>query len=560
MTRGWLLGFLRPHSRAIVGIVALSLAATSLALAQPYVTKLLIDRGLLARRPTVVLWLALLMAAIAAVSAAFAWFNRKAYTVVSARILFAMREQTYSHLLGLSPDFHTRTGTGELLARLDGDIAEVQRFGLDSLLAAISAVFGLAGTLAILAWLSGPLALIALILLPAQILYLRAARPRVEHATRDLRERATDLTRFLVDTLTAAKFIQSAGGAGHETARLRNLNGKFLAALLHQQWVGFTASAVPGFAGTMGTAAVFIAGGYIVAEGRLSIGTLIAFTIYLARAAGPAQSLLGIYVASQRARVSLARVAAMWAEKPAVAQPAVPVPLPQDARGEICFEQVSFRYRGEGPDVLSNAGMRIPAGAKVGIVGISGAGKSTLADLLTRHFDPGAGRITLDGIDLRLLDLGVLRRRIAVVPQDVTLLPISIADNIRYPDLATPEAAVREAALWAQANDFIEALPEGYDTVQGFRGMTLSGGQRQRIAIARALLCDPLVLVLDEATAALDKAAEHLIVEEIDRLFAGRTRIVVTHHIESLRSVDLLYEIEGGTLKRLPLDALEATA
>ena len=564
MSKGWLFDFLRPHKGAILGIVALSLMATALALAQPYLTKLLIDSGLLARRPDVVLELALLMVALAAASTILSWFNRKAYTLVSARILFAMRESTYAHLLTLSPDFHARRGTGELIARLDGDIAEVQRFGLDSLLGAISALFGLVGTLAILFWLSGPLALIALVLLPAQVLYLRKARPRVEAATRTLRERATDLTRFLVDTLTAAKFIQSASGADYERARLSGLNGEFLRALIGQQWVGFNTSAVPAFAGTVGTAAVFIAGGYIVAEGRLTVGTLIAFAAYLARAAGPAQSLLGIYVASQRAKVSIERIAALWAEQPAVRTPEHPRPLPAEARGEIRIEGVSFRYPAPGnapsTDILAGVDLHIPAGAKVGIAGASGIGKSTLVDLLTRHFDPDKGRITLDGIDLRELDLALLRRRVAVVLQDVTLLPLSMADNIRYPDMGVPMAAVREAAGRAQAGGFIEALPEGYDTMAGFRGLTLSGGERQRIAIARALLLDPLVLVLDEATAALDLAAERRVLDEIDRLFAGRTRILITHRLASLRDVDLLFELEAGRLKSLSPAELRARA
>ena len=264
-----LLAHLRPHRGAILGIVLLSLAATAIALAQPYVTKLLIDRGLIARQPETVLRLAALMIGLALVGTALAWFNRRAYTTVSARILFAMREATYRHLLTLSPDFHARRGVGELIARLDGDVAELQRFGLDSLLAAINAVIGLVGTLAILAVLSGPLALIALVLIPLQLAYLRRARPQGEHATRAMRERASALSGFLVDTLGEAKFIQAAGGMEHETARLHRLNDSLLGALLEQQWVGFTTSAVPSLLGTLGTAVVFISGAYVVAGNLL---------------------------------------------------------------------------------------------------------------------------------------------------------------------------------------------------------------------------------------------------------------------------------------------------
>jgi ATP-binding cassette subfamily B protein len=552
----WVGGFLWPERFPVLGILALSLAATGIALAQPYVTRLLIDRGLIERQPAVVLRLAALMVALVAASTALGWVNLRAYTTVSARILFGMRERTYRHLLALSPDFHARTGAGELIARLDGDIAELQRFGLDSLLTAVNALIALAGTLAILAWMSGPLALIALVLLPAQLAYLRLARPRVEQATRRLRERSTAISRFLVDTLTEAKFIQAAGGAERETARLGGLNAAMLEALVEQQRVGFLAGGVPGLLGTLGTAAVFVVGGYVVAEGRLSVGTLIAFTVYLARAAGPAQSLLGLYVAWQRARVSIDRVGALWRERPAVASPAEPVALPEAARGEIRFEGVGFR-RGELP-VLQGIDLAVPAGSKVGLLGPSGAGKSTLVDLLVRHYDPDAGRITLDGIDVRRLDLADLRRRIAVVSQELALLPISIAENIRYPDPHVPDETVRLAARRAQADGFIEALPEGYDSVIGYRGLTLSGGQRQRLAIARALVRDPLVLVLDEATNALDAAAERSVIGEIDTLFAGRTRIIVTHRAEALEDVDLLLELGEGRIRKVPAGARKA--
>jgi ATP-binding cassette subfamily B protein len=548
VTHRWLVGFLRPHRAAIGGVVILSFFATALALAQPYITKLLIDRGLIASQPSVVSRLAILLVIFAAVSSVTHWVNLRAYTALSAKLLFELREKTFSHILRLSPDFHARIGAGELLSRLDGDIAEVQRFSLDTLLGATSAMIGLTGTLAILFWMSGPLAIIALMLLPLQMLYLRKVRPRVAEATRDLRERVSDITRLLVNTLTAAKFIQTVGGTEMESRRLEGLNGRFLRTLIQQQWVGYTATALPAFASTLATATVFVAGSYAMADGRLSVGTLVAFVVYLARAAGPANSLLGIYVASQRARISIDRVAALWDEPPAVCQPQDPVKLLARARGGIVFEHVTFRYRTDGPAILSDVSFGIPAGSKVAIVGRSGAGKSTLVDLVIRHFDPQVGRIILDGVDLRLLDINTLRRRIAVVPQEATLLPMSIADNIAYPHSDVPLDAVREAAEHARADEFIASLPDGYDSVPGVRGGTLSGGERQRMALARAVLQDPLVLILDEATSSLDKATEHMILSEIDRLFAKRTRIIVTHRREILADVDVVLEFSDGRL------------
>ena len=230
-----------------------------------------------------------------------------------------------------------------------------------------------------------------------------------------------------------------------------------------------------------------------------------------------------------------------------MADPASPQPIPPTARGALRIERVGFGYR-PGTAVLDGIDAVIPAGAKIAITGASGVGKSTLIDLLQRHYDPTGGRILLDGIDLRCLRLAELRRRIAVVAQDAPLMAGTLADNIRY---AAPEAdddAVRAAARQAQVAAFADALPLGLDTRIGERGATLSGGQRQRLAIARALLQDPLVLILDEATLSVDRAAERRIAEAIDRLFAGRTRIVVSHHAEAFAGADAVLELCHGAL------------
>ena len=405
--------------------------------------------------------------------------------------------------------------------RIDGDVGEIQRFAVDTLLASVNGVIALAGALALMLSLSWQLTLLALVLLPAELFFLRTMRPRVEGMTRRVRERSGDLSSFFFDTLGAMKLVQASGAEQREAERLEGLSQSYLKDLLLLQMVNFATAAVPNLMTSVSTAAVFIAGGALMIRGDLTLGTLIAFSAYLARATGPVQTLLGLYVAALRARVSLDRVMEITREAPTVAEPVQPRSIPQDAKGELHLEAVSFRFGPEQPEVLENIDLHLPSGLKTGLVGMSGAGKTTLIDLLHRHYDPDQGRILLDGQDLRDLDLAELRRRVAVVAQDTMLITGSLADNIRYAAPSVDEEAWREAARQAQVEAFATELPQGYDTPVGARGTALSGGQRQRVAIARALLQDPLILVLDEATSAVDLETEARIVEAIDALFPG---------------------------------------
>ncbi len=540
----WLFGLVRPHFGRLAAVLGMSAALSGVGLAQPYLTKLIIDDGLLAGRLDFVAWLCAAMLAAAVLGAGLAALNRWHYVTLSGRILFALRERVFAHLQRLSPAFYARRPLGDVVSRLDGDVAELQRFAVDGLLAAVNAVLVLGGTLAAMLLLSPKLTLLALVALPAQMLVTIFLRPVVERQTRRLREANGVLTGFLLDNLSRMKLVQASGAAGRERARLSILNASYLRDLRRAELTGQAGAAVPGLLGGIATALVFLAGGALVVDGALTIGAWVAFTAYLARAAGPVATLLGLWLAQKRARVSLQRVRALLDEPPAVSEAAQPLSLPPGGRGEIRFEDVRFAFDPANP-VLAGVSATIAGGTKAGIVGISGAGKSTLVDLLHRHYDPQSGRILLDGVDLRALRLDELRRRIAVVGQDVQLVAGSIADNIRYAVPDAMDAAVEQAARLAQV---LEDWPDRLDTPVGERGLALSGGQRQRVAIARAILQDPLVLVLDEATAAVDDGRERLIGEALDRLFAGRTRIVVSHRPAPLAGAAQILGLDGGRI------------
>lgn len=541
----WLYSFVRPHRLAIAGLLGLSVCASSLVLVQPWLTKLLIDDGLLARNFPMLVLIAGLMIIAGLLGTALSGINRYLHTRLSGRILFSLRDDLYRHLQTLSPSFYGQRRIGDLMSRLDGDVAEIQRFAVDSLFSAVSSVIGLVVAVAMLLTLSWQLSLLALVLIPLDVLWLRWMRRKVERDVRQLRERSADMSSFMVETLPVMKFIQSAGQQQRESRRLEALGQGYMSQLLRLQVTEFFTQAVPGTLTSLSRACAFLIGGYWVVQGTWQLGALIAFSTYLGMAVGPVQSLLGLYVAIQRMTVSLGRVMELRGEEPTVLTPVEPKPMP--ISGELRFDDVHFSHPGR-PSTLRGIDARIPYGLKVALSGGSGVGKSTLIDLLQRHHDPQSGRVLLGEVDLRELDLFQLRRRIAVVSQDIVLFRGSLADNLAY---AVPDAsreAIAEVACLAQLDSLIASLPEGLDSPLGERGQQLSGGQKQRIAIARALLQDPLILVLDEATSAVDEATEREVIEAIDRLFAGRTRILISHRPSTLADADLRFELLDGVL------------
>lgn len=541
----WLYSFVRPHRLAIAGLLGLSVCASLLVLVQPWLTKLLIDDGLLARNFPMLVMIAGLMIVAGLLGTALSGINRYLHTRLSGRMLFALRDDLYRHLQTLSPSFYGQRRIGDLMSRLDGDVAEIQRFAVDSLFSAVSSVIGLVVAIAMLLTLSWKLSLLALVLIPLDVLWLRWMRRKVECDVRQLRERSADMSSFMVETLPVMKFIQSAGQQQREARRLETLGQGYMSQLLRLQVTEFFTQAVPGTLTSLSRACAFLIGGYWVVQGTWQLGALIAFSTYLGMAVGPVQSLLGLYVAIQRMTVSLGRVMELRGEQPTVVTPARPRPMPTG--GDLWFDSVHFAHPGR-QSTLRGIEARIPYGLKVALSGGSGVGKSTLIDLLQRHHDPQAGRVLLGDVDVRELDLFQLRRRIAVVSQDIVLFRGSLADNLAY---AVPDAsreAIAEVARLAQLDSLIESLPEGLDSPLGERGQQLSGGQKQRIAIARALLQDPLILVLDEATSAVDEATEREVIDAIDRLFAGRTRILISHRPSTLADADLRFELLDGVL------------
>lgn len=546
----WLYSFVHPHLRAIVALLGLSFCASMLVLAQPWLTKTLIDDGLLAKDFSMLVRVAVAMIVVGIFGTVLGGINRYLHTRLSGRILFSLRDALYRHLQGLSPAFYGRRRIGDLLSRLDGDVAEIQRFAVDALFSAVSSVIGLLGAIVLMLALSWQLSLLVAVLIPIEVVWLRWMRRKVERDARGLRERSADVSSFLVETLPAMKFIQSSGQQRRESERLEGLGRGYMNQLLKLQVTEFFTHAVPGTLTSLSRACAFIIGGYWVVQGTWQLGALIAFSTYLGMAVGPVQSLLGLYVALQRMTVSLGRVMELQREPAQVSQPEHPCDLPAGA-GDLRFDNVWFTHDEREQPVLRGVTAHIPAGCKVAISGASGVGKSTLIDLLQRFYDPGQGCIRLHDCDLRELDLFELRRRIAVVSQDIVLFRGSLADNLAYAAPHAGREVIEQVVRLARLDSLVDSLPQGLDSLLGERGQQLSGGQKQRIAIARALLQAPLILVLDEATSAVDESTEREVIAAIDELFTGRTRIIISHRASTLAQADLRLHLADGQLKPL---------
>ncbi|HTK27963.1 MAG TPA: ABC transporter ATP-binding protein [Vicinamibacterales bacterium] len=547
------IGYAVPYWRSLAFVAALSLVSTIVSLAIPYLSKVLVDRALLGRDPRALYVVVAWFVATSLAGFALTAITGLRYTRISANVLFDMRLALYRHLQRLSPRFYARTPLGEVLARVNNDVAEIQRVAAEALLAWTGNLLFLTGSLAAMFWLDVRLACLGVVLVPPAVWALSRLRARVADRVRTVRESSAAIGSFLVETLQAMRLVVTSNAQARELNRFGARNAAFVDALMSMQLWSYVAGAAPGLILSIGYAAVFVYGGHRVIAGTLSLGTFVAFMAYQMRLLQPVQALMGLYASLATVQVSLGRVQELLDEPPEVADPASPVPL-GPLTGAIEFDRVSIDL-GRG-DVLSDVSFAVAPGELVAIVGPSGSGKSTIADLLVRLIDPDAGVIRIDGHDLRTVALDELRRRIVLVDQEPFVFHVSIAENIRYVRPDAGDDDVRAAAAAAGLAEFIGRQPEGDATIVGERGAALSAGERQRLAIARALLANPDVLVLDEPTAALDPDTERHIVSEYRRLMTGRTVVVITHRLAVAAAADRVLRVADGRVVEADVHAV----
>ncbi|HEX8906201.1 MAG TPA: ABC transporter transmembrane domain-containing protein [Longimicrobiaceae bacterium] len=579
-----LLPRLRPHIGALSIATVMLLASTALALAFPYIVGRLFDGAFLTRNPGALNTTALVLFALLTVQAVANFVQSYLLSATGERVIARLRKDLFGHLLTLPPAFFADRRTGELTSRLGADVQMLQAVLSMNITAMVQSLLTLVGTIVILVAMQPFLTLVTLAVVPVVVGSGLWLGERLKKSSLGVMDQVAEATAVAEEAFSQIRVVQSFAREDFERGRYgEKMDGAVAVALKRAVTRGLFSS-VNNFAVFSASVLVLWLGGRMVLAGTLTPGTLVSFLLYAGSAAGAVGGIGQLWGMYLEATGAAGRVFEILGARPNLRDPDHPRPLPVPARGGVEFRDVWFRYEkptelpmlnqgggqvamaflrmlgaaplegGEqaetGPPewVLRGVSLRIEPGETVALVGPSGAGKTTLAAIIPRFWDVQEGSVSLDGIDVRELRLAELRNAVGLVPQETLLFSGSIRENIGY---GRPEASDEEivaAAKVAHAHEFIQLLPEGYDTRVGERGIKLSGGQRQRVSIARAILKDPTVLILDEATSSLDTESEALIEDALNHLLRGRTTLIIAHRLSTVRRADRLLVLDGGRI------------
>ncbi|TDQ04522.1 ABC transporter ATP-binding protein [Labedaea rhizosphaerae] len=551
-SRALLRSLLRPRLGMCLLAFALVVAENIVTLSGPLLVAEAIDVGIPAAidgRTTVLTWCVAGYLATAIGSGLLRYLFVRVVATVGQDLLLDLRGRVFRHAQGLSLSFHEKYTSGKVISRLTSDLESIEDLldiGLDGLLTAALSVVGIA---ILMLTLDLPLALFVLAGFVPLLLVTRWFYRTSNRAYRDTRGGIAKIIVQFVESMNGMRAVQAFRRQERNETIMSGLNGRFRDANQRALVVLAKYTMIVRLVGNLSLAAVLAIGAVRVVNGGLELGVLTAFLLYLRRFYDPLDEVAMFANAYSAANAALEKISGLLEERPDVAEPAEPKPLPAAADGrEVRFERVEFRYSADGPVVLPEFDLTIPAGQTVALVGETGAGKSTIAKLVARFYDPTKGDVLLSGVPLRSVADEDLRRSVVMVTQENFLFSGSVADNIGLGRLGASRAEIEAAAEAVGAAEFVEKLPEGYDTDVRKRGGRLSAGQRQLVAFARAFLADPSVLVLDEATASLDVPSERAVQRALETVLADRTALIIAHRLSTVLIADRVLVVDGGRI------------
>ena len=544
---GKALRYLKRHWLTTLGAYLSLLLATGTSLVSPKLVQLLIDRGIAARQMRTIVVMALAMVAVALVGALFSFLQGYLSEKASQGVAYDLRNALYAKIQSLSFSYHDRAQTGQLMTRATSDVEMVRRFTGMGFLQMLNAVVMLAGSLVVLFSMNWRLTLLILLITPATLALFTVFGRHVRPMFMRVQQKLAALSTVLQENLAGARVVKAFAREPYEAERFRQANQALLADNLAVNKALALLFPTIFLVGNLGTVGVVWYGGIQVIGGQLTVGELVAFNGYLMMVMMPVGMLGMIFSMIAQAAASAERIFEILDTPSEVMEAPDAIPLPP-IEGRVAFEHVTFRYFPGGEPVLKDVSFVAEPGQTVALLGATGSGKSTIINLIPRFYDVSEGRVTIDGYDVREVTLDSLRSQIGIVLQEPTLFTGTIRENIGFgrPDASQEE--IEAAARAAAAHDFIMSFPDGYDTLVGERGVTLSGGQKQRIAIARALLVNPRILILDDSTSSVDFETELRIQQALDELMKGRTSFVIAQRISTVLNADQILVLDKGQI------------
>jgi ABC-type multidrug transport system fused ATPase/permease subunit len=541
-----LLAYLRPHRVRMVAALALMLVASALTLAAPYLIKVAIDQHIAQADRAGLERTALLLVGVFVGTYIATAGQRYLLSWVGQRMLAAIRAQLFRHLQALHLGYHDKHIIGITISRVINDVAVINDLLSEGLLTLVSDGALLIGIITLMLSMNAKLALFTFAVLPLMVLATQLFARRAQVAFRDTRARVAAVVGDLAEDISGMRVIQAFAQEAASRDRFAKVNQANRDANISAMSLSFVFLPTIEFLGVLATAVVLWFGGRAVAGGEVTLGVMVAFLAYVSRFFQPIRELSQLYTTMQAAMAGGERVLALM-DTPSEVMDAPNAREMPAIQGHIELRDVSFSYR-EDTEVLHDANLVIEPGQTVALVGPTGAGKTSIANLVARLYDVTEGAVLVDGVDVREVTQNSLRRQMGLVPQEPFLFSGAVADNIRFGCPEAPDEAVEEAARLANAHEFISALPGGYATPVQEGGVNLSIGQRQLICIARAILADPRILILDEATSSVDTITELLIQRALRELITGRTAIVIAHRLSTVRTADLICVVDGGRI------------